>query len=47
MKQTSIKKRLVNALAVTVIATSSLGGVFLASPVAMTTASAASTSAIK
>lgn len=47
MKQTSIKKQLINALAVTVITTSSLGGVFLASPAAMTNASAASTSAIK
>ncbi|WP_295745544.1 PepSY domain-containing protein [uncultured Limosilactobacillus sp.] len=40
MKTTTFKKRLVNALAVTVITTSSLGGVFLASPLVMTTASA-------
>lgn len=47
MKRTSIKKQLINALAVTAITTSSLGGVLLTSPMAMTTASAASTRAIK
>lgn len=47
MKTSSMKQRLINTLAVTVISTSSLGGIFLASPAAMATVSAASTSTIK